>query len=109
MRLGSQEGWGGYIFYLGNLHSISKPFAWSIIGITRGGGGVSHGGYYLKRAYSRRAAHQDMVFRDFCLKKGIEYITFYYTGYLFLANVLNRVWFWVKCLKQGIKMERYLS
>ena len=25
------------------------------------------------------------------------------TGYLFLAIVLNRVWFWVKCVKQGIK------
>ena len=44
-----------------------------------------------------------MVFGDFCLEQSIDFITLSQTGYLFLANVLNRVWFWVKCLKQGIK------
>ena len=41
--------------------------------------------------------------RDFCPQQGIDFITLSYTGYLFLANVLRRVKFWIKCLKQGIK------
>ena len=59
------------------------------------------------------------VFRDFCLKQGIDFIIFCLNQGIFLnsfviANGLNKkefrylllsymVWFWVKCLKEGIK------
>ena len=44
------------------------------------------------------------VFRDFCLKQGIDFINFCLKPRvsIFLI-VLHRVWFRVKCLKQGIK------
>ena len=48
-------------------------------------------------------------FRGFCLKQGMDFITLSQTGYLFLANVLNGVWFWEKCLKQGMENRTILS
>ena len=60
------------------------------------------------------------VFRDFCLKQGIDFINFCLKQGIFswtinslqkertervsiFIIVLHRIWFWVKCLKQGIK------
>ena len=40
------------------------------------------------------------VFRDFCLKQGIEFIIFCLKQDII---VLHKVWFRVKCLKQGFK------
>ena len=41
-------------------------------------------------------------FRGICLKQGIDFIMLSQTEYLFLTNVLNRVWFWVECLNPGL-------
>ena len=40
------------------------------------------------------------VFRDFCLKQGIDFIIFCLNQGI---DFINSVWFRVKCLKQGIK------
>ena len=60
-------------------------------------------GYSLKRAHWGRTASRGMVFRDFVLNKVSILLLFIKRGISLLANVLNRVLFWVKCLKQGIK------
>ena len=47
------------------------------------------------------------VFRDFCLKQGVDFYHFVLNRVFFLANFLNRVQFWAKCLKQGIKNQTF--
>ena len=47
------------------------------------------------------AARQGIVFGDFAIKSCFFYHFVFIKEYLFLAKVLNRAWFRVKCLKQS--------
>ena len=48
------------------------------------------------------------VFGDFLLNRvSIFFSLFLKQGNIFVANVLTRVWFWVKCVKQGQKSDDF--